>query len=592
MEDIFKHIGAHRQSIVKSINAGFGTQEEIEKAIPVGTVNKYGKTKMPDGSWQYVKKHGEHFKEATPEEKKEWEKKEPEVKIVGETDNLKGELNLPAGLASVPITLDMKAYLDKKYDKAPVKQTFIDKHGQSIKVYGREGEYLAVKQGSASNFTLISTINEDKEGPVEKPTPRPEPVERPTPKPAPTPEEKPAPTASKPFWPEPEQKDLDRINGLIKRQVNGHVGMVRLAQDMAQAITDVQKAGRRYSAAKQILGVDNPATKVFEDRAMVLAGLKDNPVFKPEEEPTEQPTAPQEKGGFVRDFKIASTRGVNDPLSFGQKFQGKTLIMHIDKDEYDIRYGTRKMHGSSPRSYVAIVTNIDPVKGTANVTTFDPRGDYKTLDMAMSPDMSYNSKQPLSLADAFKYYQRSKKQGFNIMEGEKGAHILSQKEKQQMTLHQTNILIAHQRAKEILGGGEKVDLERSKSTLAKEVLINSDRHYGSQTDYTYTVGDKRYFFSERDNKLEEAITGFMGNDLTGESDRRQWTNYSSTMGQSSRSGKAIKLTESQKKMLLEAHKNAHENERARRQIANKRLQEIGQAVMPGGTLDNIAKTLK
>jgi hypothetical protein len=69
MEDIFAHIGKRHQEIAKAISQGF-SQEDIEKAIPVGTVNKYGKTKMPDGSWQYVKK-GSHpgVSEKKPEEK-------------------------------------------------------------------------------------------------------------------------------------------------------------------------------------------------------------------------------------------------------------------------------------------------------------------------------------------------------------------------------------------------------------------------------------------------------------------------------------------------------------------------------------------
>lgn len=49
-------------------------ESDIEKAQPVGTINKYGKMKMPDGSWKYVKK-----------EKVKWSKNKgikSEVKLV------------------------------------------------------------------------------------------------------------------------------------------------------------------------------------------------------------------------------------------------------------------------------------------------------------------------------------------------------------------------------------------------------------------------------------------------------------------------------------------------------------------------------
>lgn len=53
------HIKRHRAQIASQIFGSYGSvsvDDAIEKAIPVGTVNKYGKMKMPDGSWKYVGK--------------------------------------------------------------------------------------------------------------------------------------------------------------------------------------------------------------------------------------------------------------------------------------------------------------------------------------------------------------------------------------------------------------------------------------------------------------------------------------------------------------------------------------------------------
>lgn len=66
------------------------------------------------------------------------------------------------------------------------------------------------------------------------------------------------------------QKDIMRVNDIVKKSVGSELKMVQLATTMCKLITDKNKAYDRGVAAEQILGKDHPVTKTFFDRALAL----------------------------------------------------------------------------------------------------------------------------------------------------------------------------------------------------------------------------------------------------------------------------------------------------------------------------------
>lgn len=66
------------------------------------------------------------------------------------------------------------------------------------------------------------------------------------------------------------QKDVQRIDDIVKKSNGDESKMLLLANTMCKLITDKNKAFDRGVAADQILGSDHPVTKAFFDRA---AGL-------------------------------------------------------------------------------------------------------------------------------------------------------------------------------------------------------------------------------------------------------------------------------------------------------------------------------
>lgn len=62
-----------------------------------------------------------------------------------------------------------------------------------------------------------------------------------------------------------EQKDIDRIIGILSKSGGDMVKATKLAAQMSKLITDQSKANRRYEAALSILGKDHPVTKIFLD---------------------------------------------------------------------------------------------------------------------------------------------------------------------------------------------------------------------------------------------------------------------------------------------------------------------------------------
>ena len=72
---------------------------------------------------------------------------------------------------------------------------------------------------------------------------------------------------------EAEQKDIDRIKGLFARSKGDDAKLIQLTQNMANSITDREKAVRRAEAAEQVLGPeDNPLADIFYKRAEEIGG--------------------------------------------------------------------------------------------------------------------------------------------------------------------------------------------------------------------------------------------------------------------------------------------------------------------------------
>ena len=65
-----------------------------------------------------------------------------------------------------------------------------------------------------------------------------------------------------------EPKDIDRIKGLFKRSKGDDEKLVQFTQNMANSITDYNKAIRRAEAAENVIGSDdNPIANIFRERA-------------------------------------------------------------------------------------------------------------------------------------------------------------------------------------------------------------------------------------------------------------------------------------------------------------------------------------
>lgn len=65
------------------------------------------------------------------------------------------DTDLLTNYAGGGIGIELRGVLNNKYERKSSERTFKDRFGQFVKVYGTEGDYLVVKQGSAANFTLI-----------------------------------------------------------------------------------------------------------------------------------------------------------------------------------------------------------------------------------------------------------------------------------------------------------------------------------------------------------------------------------------------------------------------------------------------------
>lgn len=73
----------------------------------------------------------------------------------------------------------------------------------------------------------------------------------------------------------PERKDLKRINDMLaKAKDTSH--LAALATKMANSITDLSKAERRYGAAKQIIGGTSPVTIIFAKRCIELGSYNND----------------------------------------------------------------------------------------------------------------------------------------------------------------------------------------------------------------------------------------------------------------------------------------------------------------------------
>lgn len=95
-----------------------------------------------------------------------------------------------------------------------------------------------------------------------------------------------------------DSKDSQRINDIVTKSNKDEVKMLKLATQMANIITDKNKAFNRGAAAESILGKDHPVTLVFFDRAKALgvdvAGIKSKPVVLPG---SQRPESKKQKPG-------------------------------------------------------------------------------------------------------------------------------------------------------------------------------------------------------------------------------------------------------------------------------------------------------
>lgn len=80
----------------------------------------------------------------------------------------------------------------------------------------------------------------------------------------------------------PEKKDIDRINNIIKRAKSDKESMIKLTHAMIKSIKDDTKLMRRYLAAVEVAGDNNPVTiefkKACEEKGLISNDSNNNNV--------------------------------------------------------------------------------------------------------------------------------------------------------------------------------------------------------------------------------------------------------------------------------------------------------------------------
>jgi hypothetical protein len=159
MGDLKKDIGAFQQGIVKSILSGFGEPNSIEKGIPIGTVNKWGKTKMADGSWQYVKKPADAgYKKK--QEKEQGKLKEKEGSRLGldaeETKLYNDTLNIPDSTLLNWAGYDSKRAFEDSADAPYSRKLLIQTNYEDIKSLA---ETMGLSRGGSEKPTPAPKVD-------------------------------------------------------------------------------------------------------------------------------------------------------------------------------------------------------------------------------------------------------------------------------------------------------------------------------------------------------------------------------------------------------------------------------------------------
>lgn len=167
------------------------------------------------------------------------------------------------------------------------------------------------------------------------------------------------------------QKDLTRIQDIVKKANGDQNKMISLASTMAKSITDKVKAADRGHAAEEVLGKDNPLSKIFYDRATELGADVKSEKEKASGIPgSKRPDAKRASGsgpGWSRPSPILPCGSLNLQT-------GENKYFNIN-DKYQINSTLEVWkdlgHGGSKEKYRIVITSgSSPIEGIGSKRAF------------------------------------------------------------------------------------------------------------------------------------------------------------------------------------------------------------------------------
>lgn len=131
---------------------------------------------------------------------------------------------------------------------------------------------------------------------------------------------------------EPQFKDVMRLDDILGKAKGDQNKQIQLATNMAKAITNPDKAMRRFEAAQEQLGDNHPVTKIFARRAKELG----NPITINLEENVNEDKIGMHDTMFIT--KITSILNKQGIRSVFDKNDGTVIFKGTDDEQVKFKY--------------------------------------------------------------------------------------------------------------------------------------------------------------------------------------------------------------------------------------------------------------